>query len=603
VSRARRHLVALLVVIASLLAAAGCVSVPTSGPIEEVKGQQPPCQNCVNVEVAPPASGDEPKQIVEGYLRATSNYQPNYSVARQFLTQMAAEKWSPEEVSIYRGSLHATNEATVNLTGRLVGSLAKDRTYTAEDQALSQNFGLKEENGEWRIDTLPSGLWVDEFYFTRFYQTYDLYFVGNGPSLVPDPIYLPVLRNPANVASALMKALINGPSRWLKPAVSTALPPNTTLSVDSVTITDGIAEVPLSDSVLALPDPQRRLLAAQIVYTLKQVGGLKGVLIKVNQQPYRVPTPEGDPNSLVISVDAISRDMDPIPFVAGEHPYAVQQGAVTEVVTSSDPPTVRPLARPLGGGAYDVDALAVSATNTDLAFTTNNRTTLRLAPIAEEEPTTLLGGVRDLLRPQFTRYGEIWDIGRQGGRQQRIWVFTADKSDPNSPTTMKTIAIDSPVLRAGNVTAFKISPDGTRMVMVRSTKAKTGIGTGSELLLARIIRADNKIMVDGWRLLDTTQTNMQQIDRIADVAWLDATELMVLGAARTDAAYAPFRVVEDASQISKEGEPENWNAIELAVLPRTQSAIIVGTRGQTWKDNGSQWVPFVDKVSTIAYPG
>jgi Lipoprotein LpqB beta-propeller domain/Sporulation and spore germination len=585
--------VALLVVIASLLVAPGCVNVPTSGPIEEVEGQQPPCQNCVNVEVAPPASGDEPKQIVEGYLRATSNYQPNYSVARQFLTQMAAEKWSPEEVSIYRGSLHATNEATVNLTGRLVGSLAKDRTYTAEDQALSQNFGLKEENGEWRIDTLPSGLWVDEFYFTRFYQTYDLYFVGNGPSLVPDPIYLPVLRNPANVASALMKALINGPSKWLKPAVSTALPPNTTLSVDSVTITDGIAEVPLSDSVLALPEEQRSLLAAQIVYTLKQVGGLKGVLIKVNQQPYRVP--EGDANSLVISVDAIPPDMDPIPFVAGEHPYAVQQGTVKEVVTSSDPLTVSPLAGPLGSGAYDVDALAVSATNTDVAITTNGRTTLRRAPIEKGEPTTLLNGasegVSDLLRPQFTRYSEIWDIGRQGGRQW-IWVHSAGIKAP--------LRIDLPMPQDGkDVTAFKISPDGTRMAFVRQTKT----GTAFELGLARIIRADNKIMVDGWRLLDTTQTNMQQIDRIADVAWLDATELMVLGAARTDAAYAPFRVVEDASQISKEGEPENWNAIELAVLPRTQSAIIVGSRGQTWKDNGSQWVPFVDKVSTIAYPG
>jgi prolyl oligopeptidase PreP (S9A serine peptidase family) len=287
--------------------------------------------------------------------------------------------------------------------------------------------------------------------------------------------------------------------------------------------------------------------------------------------------------------------MDPIPFVAGEHPYAVQQGAVKEVVTSSNPPTVSPLARPLGGGAYDVDALAVSATNTDVAITTNGRTTLRRAPIEKGEPTTLLNGaserVSDLLRPQFTRYGEIWDIGRQGGRQW-IWVHSAGTKAP--------LRIDLPMPQDGkDVTAFKISPDGTRMAFVRQTKT----GTAFELGLARIIRADNKIMVDGWRLLDTTQTNMQQIDRIADVAWLDATELMVLGAARTDAAYAPFRVVEDASQISKEGEPENWNAIELAVLPRTQSAIIVGSRGHTWKDNGSEWVPFVDKVSTIAYPG
>ena len=85
---------------------------------------------------------------------------------------------------------------------------------------------------------------VEEVYFRSFYQPYDLYFVGNGRSLVPNPIYLPALNNPANVASALMKALLNGPSAWLKPAVSTAVPPNTSLSVDSVTITDGIAEVP-----------------------------------------------------------------------------------------------------------------------------------------------------------------------------------------------------------------------------------------------------------------------------------------------------------------------------------------------------------------------
>jgi Lipoprotein LpqB beta-propeller domain len=157
------------------------------------------------------------------------------------------------------------------------------------------------------------------------------------------------------------------------------------------------------------------------------------------------------------------------------------------------------------------------------------------------------------------------------------------------------------MLRDGKVTAFKISPDGTRMALVRSTE-----NGGSELGLARIIRSDKRIIVSGWRALDTTQSTMPRIEKIADVAWLDATELMVLGAANTDAAYAPFRVAEDALRITKEGEPENWNAVELAVLPRTQTAIIVGTAnsiGQTWKDNGTRWVPFVSKVSTIAYPG
>ena len=429
---ARGHLAAILILVASLLGAAGCVNVPTSGPIEKVEGQQQSCQNCVNVEVAPPAPGDEPRQIVEGYLRATSNYQPNYSVARQFLTRMAAEKWSPEGgVSIYRGSPKAVGPGQVRLKGWLVGSLGTDRTYKAEDRALTINFVLAKENGEWRINTPPAGLLVAEYSFTSLYQPYDLYFVGNGTSLVPDPIYLPALNNPANVASALMKALLNGPSKWLKPAVSTAIPPNTTLSVDSVTITDGIADVQLSDSVLALPDPQRSLLAAQIAYTLKQAGGVKGVAIKVNQQPFRVPG--SDPNNPVVSVESIPRDIDPIPFVAGEQLYAVDGGGVKQVSTTNDSRTMSALAGPIGHGKYPVNALAVSVTNTDLAATTNDRTTLIRAPIATGKASALLSGKTELLRPQFTRYGEIWDIGREGGRQ-RMWMFTAGTTS-RSPST------------------------------------------------------------------------------------------------------------------------------------------------------------------------
>ena len=210
-----RRLAIVVMLLASVLWTAGCVIVPTSGPIEVVEGQRPACQNCVNVEIAPPIPGDNPRQIVEGFLRAMSNYQPNYSVAKQFLTPMAAEKWSPETgVSIYRrDSLLPTGESTVQLKARNVGSVEKDRTFTVRNVQLTYNFALSEENGQWRIDNPPPGLWVNEVSFKFFYQSYNLYFVGNGGrSLVPDPIYLPALSNPANVASALIKALLNGPS-------------------------------------------------------------------------------------------------------------------------------------------------------------------------------------------------------------------------------------------------------------------------------------------------------------------------------------------------------------------------------------------------------
>jgi hypothetical protein len=268
--------------------------------------------------------------------------------------------------------------------------------------------------------------------------------------------------------------------------------------------------------------------------------------------------------------------------------YAVgADNKVKLVSTKAGSPAVSPVAGSLGRGGYDVDAVAASVTNTDLALTTNKRSILRRAAIGGE-PKTLLTGVTDLLRPQFTRYGEVWAIGRQGGTQ-RMWMATPDKSSA--------IEIDAAGVVNNKVTAFKISPDGTRMALVRSTE----IG-GSELGLARIVRSQKKIIVEQWRPLDTTQKNQLQIGRIADVAWIDATELLVLGSADAGSALAPFRVVEDASRITPEGDPENWNAVELTVLPRTQTAVIVGSKG-TWKDNGSQWLPFVDNVKTIAFPG
>jgi hypothetical protein len=576
---------------------AGCVQVPIAGPIEKVEGQQDGCQSCVNVEVAPPAAGDDPGQIVEAYLRATSNYQPNYSVARQFLTKAAAERWRPEDgVSIYHRGSPRVNGEKVTLDVPLVGSLAADRTYTAETRRFKWDFDVIQEDGEWRINRPPKGLMVAEYSFNRFYQAYQVYFVGNGTSLVPQRIYLPTLRSPANVASALMTALLGGPSRWLKPAVTSSIPMNTSLSVGSVTITNSIAEVPLSEAVLALSDTQRSLMAAQIVYTLKQASGVKGVLITVNQQRFRVQ--ESDPMSMVIAIDAFSRDIDPVPFVSGDQLYAVRDGKVHSVIATGDKPDLKAIDGTLGEREFGVGSLAVSVTGTDLAVVTRDGTGLRRAPTATGEVTTLASGLSDLLRPQFTRYGELWAVGTHKGRQM-MWLFTADQEIKNTDEEMEHpgIVVDAPVLNHGEITAFRISPDGSRMALVRQTKA------GSELGLARVIRGE-KVTVDGWRPIDLTQTGGTQVTQIADLAWLDANELLLLGAATKDAAMTPVRVTADASRITVEGgEPANWGARQLAVLRRPTTTIVVGAEDKTWRDEGSQWLPFLDDIDAIAYPG
>ena len=97
-------------------------------------------------------------------------------------------------------------------TGRLAG--LRPDLHRAATRRSKVNFGLVQEDGEWRIDKPPPGLMVAEFVVPVLLPGLPayLYFVSNDSALVPDSIYLPTLRNPANVASALMKALLNGPS-------------------------------------------------------------------------------------------------------------------------------------------------------------------------------------------------------------------------------------------------------------------------------------------------------------------------------------------------------------------------------------------------------
>ena len=333
-----------------------------------------------------------------------------------------------------------------------------------------------------------AGLMVAEFVFRSFYRAYQLYFVSNDSALVPDPIYLPTLPNPANVASALMKALLNGPSDWLDPVADSAIPPETTLGVDSVTITDGIAEVALSDPVLALPDARRSLLAAQIVYTLKQAVGVKGV--RDHGQPAALPSPGERPDHPGRRGRGHSHPLEPVPLGTGDPLYAVTTTTrCSWSIPPSATPSWQPLVGTLGAGQFDVDSLAVSVANTDVAVVTDGRTRAASAPTATGEVTDLATEVH---RPAPAAVHPLRrGLGHRAGQ--------GPAADLGVHRRASRLAVDAPLLdKGGEITAFKISPDGTRMALVRKT------ATGSELGLTRVIRAD-KITVDGWRPIDLTQ--------------------------------------------------------------------------------------------------
>ena len=86
---------AALVIAAS---AAGCVSMPTGGPVQSYTVTQGPgaqSQHYQQMYAQPPGNGWSPEGIVNGFLTASASFANRQQVAREYLTPEASRKWNP----------------------------------------------------------------------------------------------------------------------------------------------------------------------------------------------------------------------------------------------------------------------------------------------------------------------------------------------------------------------------------------------------------------------------------------------------------------------------------------------------------------------------
>ena len=91
---AQRRPWAWLVAAAAPMVLAGCVSVPTSGPVrlgEPVTG----ASRGVEKLISRPSAGATPAAIVEGFLAANARPADDYAVARSYLASTVQEEWKP----------------------------------------------------------------------------------------------------------------------------------------------------------------------------------------------------------------------------------------------------------------------------------------------------------------------------------------------------------------------------------------------------------------------------------------------------------------------------------------------------------------------------
>jgi Lipoprotein LpqB beta-propeller domain/Sporulation and spore germination len=291
------------------VAAGGCSTVPTSGPVQQVgAGQVGISQDYSQPIPVGPGPGWTTTQIVSGFLAASASFANNHQVAREYLDAAALRKWRPGwAVTVVSGALTTSTappslrqpsgqpeEARVKVTGLPVATLTDNGQYQVSSGSSSQSYGysLLKINGQWRIDTLPaSQLLLTQADFQRVYQPRDLYFLTqSGRTLVPDPVFVPQQATNTELATGLVNALLDDREKgWLSGAALTGFPAGAWLIDSPVTINGSNAVVNLGEKHATSHGRQLEQMAAQLAWTLGSgPTTIQSVELEINGRPVQI---------------------------------------------------------------------------------------------------------------------------------------------------------------------------------------------------------------------------------------------------------------------------------------------------------------------------
>ncbi len=586
----RRQVTAMLVALAVSGGLSGCVNIPSTGTPHAVDPSARPSAPPLNREVQPPPDDASIREILDGFMAAMANYQPNYEVARKYLAPDVGDNWRPETgVRIIANNVFPTaSDDSASLSAPLVGRVDAQNAYEGAGGTIRHDFKMvRDANGQWRIGAPPEGLVMTEYDFDRTYRPINLYYLEPELGfLVPDPIYLP---GDGLTPSALARRLAIGPTEWLRPGVVSMF--NDKVTIVSVTIgQDGVTQVALGDQALALSEQQRPLMAAQVAWTLAQLGRVNAIRFTVNDTPFVVAPGQNDQTVRVDAMGGFSPVADKISLqLFGARP----DGLVRLDDTQDQPPV--PVDGPLGQMQW-IEDLAISPDGNRAAVITGTGTQLFVGPIGDQPPVQVQAGASQLSRPQFTRFGDLVVQGRQEGGTQ-LWAIREDAAE--------VVPIELPKSRS--LVAARISPDGMRAAVIITDD------NGVDHLGLMVVSRSGSPRLIGFREIVLKPSRTVTLQSFADVVWTSATDLAVLAAPTAEDQVRAYTLGQDGSELLALGSAfDGGQPIRIASTQRRGVQIgnsqlkvaMVGDQGSAWRyADVLSWVRIAGDITLVAYPG
>lgn len=566
-----RMLMGLLACISTLALLSGCASIPRAGGIGSIDVGDEGSNVQSRIDPDGPTPGAGPDEIVRGFLNAGAGYSNNFAVARSFLSEDFADQWKPQAgVSVLptgTGLDTLTSEVTtdsrsVALTVPVGATVDSHRIYreAAPGTDTSMKFSLRQVNGQWRISKAPDGLLLSASNFSTLFQACALYFyTSDYKYLVPDVRWF--IRSPST-ATEVMGELLAGPADYLDGAVASAVPDGTQLDPKAVAVSDGKAEVGLSQPGGARDDRAASRLYDQVEASLTELASVSSVSVTDGGT-------ELQPSASTVDSRV---DIDSRPIVITDQRIARVEGNSFSRVpgTPKLPRGARDPAVAIGGSAY--------------AFVTGDGKQIRHFAPGDQRDRQIVRGT-DLVGLSYDRYGWMWTAEKKGNS---LIVVSADGGSQRIPARF---------LGSRTIASLHVSRDGTRLGVLSADK------DGKQRLDIVGIHRDEQSVPD--RLTENPLTLGQGFESLTEFSWAGADAVVVLGEQAGDESGSSG-VQPYSMQVS--GPAETLGTVSdgsRIAAGEDMRSVRVGTgSGSLYTYSGGSWQRIVDaRAYDPAYAG
>ncbi|MFF8286071.1 LpqB family beta-propeller domain-containing protein [Streptomyces albus] len=589
---------------------AGCASMPDDGSVDQVtSSRRAEADSQVRVYSVSPQKGETPTQIVRGFLEATTSDEATFPTAREYLTRKMARLWDPFQSTTVLSDGPSVRKApprrvadvegySVEVSGRRMAEVDSKHAYSPSKGEYSEVFHLTKVRGEWRIDQMPDGLVLGESDFQRIYRPVNTYYYAKlGPDadsitdgqnvLVADPVYL---RRRINPVTETVSALLQGPSGWLDPVVTSSFPhgtrlaPRQRLSLDD----SGVLRVKLNARGATAKPRQCVLMAAQILYAVQDQASAKVSKVELAGPRNREMCTQTREQATPYQPGRLNGSAKRAYFIDEQHRVAAFQRK------DEDP---QPVGGPLGGGQVEMGAVAVNRIESEGAAVSRGRRALYVTSLDGGTSTALGAPVLTsraknendrLTAPSWDGLGDLWVADRDPAAP-RLLRLRGGKDKPDE--------VRVPDLGKGErIESLRIASDGVRIALrVRDAHGRVS------LQLGRVVRAGTvkkpEVTVEQLRPV------APQLEHVAAASWAGGSRLVVVG--RESGSVQQLQYMETDGSVSDQPTLPGINDVTGVAASEDESKPLLADSedGIVRLPPDANWKMLTETGSAPAYPG